>query len=176
MKSGQGQKLLATKDETGDVVGLTSLPDEGLDTHHQELESFVCGDGGKIANQIQPTRVGELLARGIESLDNAIGKKHEDVPGMQFHFGRYEGCFGGDAEGQPARLQAFRAAICTSNDGGIVAGIDVREFAGKRMVFGKHRRGETLSPQAMFASIAIQTDGEWSEWQALRSKRAQAGL
>ena len=57
-----------------------------------------------------------------------------------------------------------------------MAGVDVRELAGKRIVFGKHCGGEALSPQAMFASIAIQTDGERSEWQALRSKRAQAGL
>jgi len=50
MRSGQGQKLPATKDETGDVVGLTSLPDKILDTLHKEVERFLGGDWGKIAN------------------------------------------------------------------------------------------------------------------------------
>ena len=79
MRSSQGQKLLATKDQAGDVVGLAGLADEILDANHKELEGFLGGDRGKIANQTQPASVGEFLASGVEGFYNAVGKKDEDV-------------------------------------------------------------------------------------------------
>ena len=74
-----GQRLFAAKDQAGDVVRLASLPDEGLDAGHNQLERFLGGDRRKIANQIHQATIGEFLARGIEGFNDAIREQDEQI-------------------------------------------------------------------------------------------------
>src|SRR5208283_4930322 len=81
------------------------------------------------SRMIDPARVGELRAGGVEGLNDAIREKDQSVAGLQVDGSGDESSLGENAEWQAAGFEALRAAVGAANHRGIVSSVYIDEAA-----------------------------------------------
>jgi len=96
------REAIYSEEQASDVVGLARGADEESYLLHEILHSCLGGKIGKITDEMEPALVGELLASGIEGLDDAIGEQNESIARLQLDGSSDKACFAENAERQAA--------------------------------------------------------------------------
>src|SRR6516165_6934088 len=104
---------------------------------------------------LKPALVSKFFSRGVERLDDSIGKENQRVTRPQLQGGSLVSRIHFDSKRQPSRFELLKRAIRPAQNRRIVPGVHVRETPRDRLVFAENCGGEPPPIQAIGGGIAV---------------------
>ena len=125
---------------------------------------------------MDPARIREFFARGVEGFDDPVGKENQGVAAAQLNLRRGKGGLLMNAKRQTAGFEALDGAVGAADHGSVMAGVDISELPSDGIEFPDDRGGKALAAEAVVAGVMVEALRELIERSTFGSDGAKAGL
>ena len=148
--------LLATKNETGDVVELARRADESIHLLHQELHGLLRCLAFERIHAGNKAQVTELFAFLIERVHHSVREKKKQISRSEIGGADIVLGTGFDTEGNAAGFEAFNRAVFPTQDRIVMTGVYVFETASAGVILREKRGGEAASIETVSGRVAVE--------------------